>query len=398
MAKKNINEVTIPINPNEEQIKDINLQCNIYNITYNYSLDYVMKQNIHNLRSVMKWTLEDIAQYIFKTTLTEKNPLYSFLVSKMHLPVIHGAIRDLSEQLILFMNNKIFSIPEKLNSYPIQMYSIWINLNLQDYPNLLPQIIIPGLGTVDLNTKINIKSMSKIIYMKIVHDVGRDLYFLTFGVQYSSADSDYMSIENFNEAIGVYLNQNTFPPKITLSNSRYIPVGGKITRLIHHLDSLVRRYYDEPNNEDRKFIDQDISDVGMNLDNLMNMWYEFIAHDLLDTYETIIIEQYPNLPKTISPINKPNVIITLPSFDYINTLLTRFNESMKKNIIIIPQNQIYLQTCSVCKQHNLQTNTFLTQWMCPYCGSLLYTDINAARNILDAGLKYMQNMQGYYSC
>lgn len=60
-----------------------------------------------------------------------------------------------------------------------------------------------------------------------------------------------------------------------------------------------------------------------------------------------------------------------------------------KEVVRIDQYVPTTQVCSCCgyKNDKLQNNTHTKKWICPNCGAKLDRDINAAKNILNEGLR-----------
>jgi putative transposase len=76
------------------------------------------------------------------------------------------------------------------------------------------------------------------------------------------------------------------------------------------------------------------------------------------------------------------------------TLLEAKAQMYGRQLVVINRWLPTSQVCSTCGQHDGKKELSIRQWQCPSCGAVHDRDVNAAQNILAAGLAESQNGRG----
>ena len=78
----------------------------------------------------------------------------------------------------------------------------------------------------------------------------------------------------------------------------------------------------------------------------------------------------------------------------LRTLLESKGKQYGREVVVISRWQPTSQVCSACGHHDGKKELSIRQWQCPSCGAELDRDVNAANNILAAGLAESRNGRG----
>ena len=76
------------------------------------------------------------------------------------------------------------------------------------------------------------------------------------------------------------------------------------------------------------------------------------------------------------------------------TLLESKAQEHGRDMVVINRWTPTSQTCSACGYRDDKKALSIRQWRCPECGAIHDRDVNAAKNILAAGLAERQNGRG----
>ena len=112
-----------------------------------------------------------------------------------------------------------------------------------------------------------------------------------------------------------------------------------------------------------------------------------MTHELVTEYDIICIEDLQVSAMKRSPLGK---VISDAGWGEIRRHLKYKSEWAGKELVTVDRWYPSSQTCSVCGNVNREVKDLkIRKWQCPCCGTWHDRDINAAKNILEAGLKQM---------
>ena len=112
-----------------------------------------------------------------------------------------------------------------------------------------------------------------------------------------------------------------------------------------------------------------------------------MTHELVTEYDIICIEDLQVSAMKRSPLGK---VISDAGWGEIRRQLKYKSEWAGKELVTVDRWYPSSQTCSVCGNVNREVKDLkIRKWQCPCCGTWHDRDINAAKNILEAGLKQM---------
>ena len=112
-----------------------------------------------------------------------------------------------------------------------------------------------------------------------------------------------------------------------------------------------------------------------------------MTHELVTEYDIICIEDLQVSAMKRSPLGK---VISDAGWGESRRQLKYKSEWAGKELVTVDRWYPSSQTCSVCGNVNREVKDLkIRKWQCPCCGALHDRDINAAKNILEAGLRQM---------
>lgn len=356
----------IQIIPDQNQISYLGNQFYGHNVIYNTLLDKVLQD--YSKTHTLQYNLTEWSNYI--SSLFRNNPIWPGILQMTDPLVVNGTFSELNKDLQYHFNiNNMATCPEYKNFDMNTYQSIWIDVttSLNDIKSSKLYINLPGLGETRINTIIKPDDgvSSRIFAIQIYGNLSENTFSL---ILHKEVISNKVALNHHTTtAIGVYLDNN-LPYEIALSN-------GTVLTAPEYLLSNIEDYLAQKENNDK------VISLENKIIRQRNLWFYQVATDLLEKYKVIIFEHQPRFPG--------NTMINAGWIQFIGELYKQSQKySDKCKLIGIVPDPNRLTTCSFCGHHSsFLGSTYESEWNCPRCYAPLKTNVNAARNILKAGLK-----------
>ena len=323
--KRNYLDQYFSINPSTRDKKQMQVQFDVHDVIYNFLLDYIRKENPSNKK--LHWTMRSLMTQC-NELFPPNNPLYGYVSTEGHPFVKIGALIDLQEDLRNFQNRPIVNLTKSYsNSY--RYYSIrydYVDLQQQLIPaNEMPtpQIVIPGVGLVNVNTVLNqihpnpidrMLSQPSVCFIRIIKN--DNLYYIQYRIQIIEKTMQFETISN---TIGLWFNNQY--PMIALSTGKIFSSPDYIKHNISKVENLLESLYcdknilktNTPATESITFNQKELNKQLTLLQARIQDWYKYIAES--------IVEKYPNHTFVIrDPSNCNSLTITRDKYRYLVNL------------------------------------------------------------------------------
>ena len=127
------------------------------------------------------------------------------------------------------------------------------------------------------------------------------------------------------------------------------------------------------------------------IQNQRNDYLHKLSRSIIDENQVIALEDLK--VKDMEHKNELARNITDASWSRLVAMLLYKANWYGRKVIKVPNNYPSSQLCSICGYQNSITKSLnIRKWVCPECGTVHDRDINAAKNILSKGMKYLQRM------
>lgn len=112
-----------------------------------------------------------------------------------------------------------------------------------------------------------------------------------------------------------------------------------------------------------------------------------LTTEIINTYDIICIEDLDVKSMKETKSKTRNKRISDVSWSEFRRMLTYKSKWYKKQLVIIDRYYPSSQICNICGHRDGKKSEEIREWTCPICNSELDRDINAAKNILQEGLR-----------
>ena len=380
--EKRIIEVPISIMLTKEQEEKVNLLFDANDIAYNFALSQALQTAQQT--GTMSYSIESWIQYLRQSF--QNNPLYPNIMDPnlVEPGIILSSLYQLDKDLQTYMKGG--PCPRERRNFAglSRSYYIWI----EDYQNQILNksfIFVPGL-----NSYVSIPDQ---IAPSIINNKILGICVAKYNFQYTVILISEQAINTINnssifdnkDAVGLYVDPDRYDCiSISTGDVYYIP-----PEILSNIEKL-RALYKEYNKRKAECLDvsaQDrrIAKWTLLIQKQFPAWHTHIAYKLLHMHQTIFSEYQPR-NAGISLVIEGNKIIIPGWLQFFSQFYEiKKYQNLPNNIIKIYKSTDHLSTCSNCG-HKLPYTKFFDPWVCPICNTQHDLQINAAKNILIAGL------------
>ena len=356
----------------------------------------ILNQNIGNTRFTWNRLLDEYMEtYSFfvhhgydklKCNMSTFNTLLNMLKTEydfLHLSEsssLQQVYRDLINAFKKFFNKKAGFPRFKSKKNPKQSFRIQNNKNIKFDDNM---IVLPKIGAIYFRTSREYKQIlldenTKINHVTIKRHNGK--YYAVFNVE-----TPIKIFEKSFDSVGIDLGLRTLA---TLSN------GLKITNLdLTHEEKMIKKYQRQLSR--KKYNSKRYQKVQKTywkwLDKKTNKIrdaYHKLSHYLTKYYDLICMENLNIKGMFKNKNNSPKLQKTA-----LKSLVDKIKykcEWYEKEFIQVSRWFASSNLCSHCGHYNKDLKDE-TEWTCPKCGTRHDRDVNAAKNILQEGLRIIRN-------
>lgn len=360
----------------EEQIFQL---FDIHDFTYNVCLDLALAddRSVNGINKPVKSInpidpANKLMDYMYEEYISKPNRLYPYMYNANPL-IVYGAIVNFLNNMNAW-DNVVGMMKQKFFNKTIRTCSMVMNSRYNH-----PQISIPSqltlklpiIGEVSLIAPLNQfdvhnlqdTASDRIIKFDITYDKSISQYSVTIHKQTFFTTDNSLEIPN---AIGIYLAKDDITTMSFSNGTRQEMPDYILTELLRRIKSK-KKYL-------QTYIESRIIE-----------WFRFTAHQLLTKYSTIYVE---NQPREVTYPLEGLSGFEVPSWLKFTAILNQLSKEYKNTQVInILKSSNTILTCNRCGTiYEQLPMIYDNSWGCRMCHTIHDKDINAAKNILKAGI------------